>query len=247
MAAVHSLFAAGLIAIGLLAVQGCSTSSTSPGTTSSTSPTSIGNTVLVRDLPPPAKSASGATDLIAQNDVIQVDVFGVDTLDRTVQVDSQGKIALPLIGDVAAAGKSQRELEKTIAAAYGKSYLQNPAVTVFVKESYGQRVTVDGEVNKAGIYPTTSSSTLLQVIAQAGGFNTIANGSQVLVFRQISGKNLVASYDVDAIRKGKGRDTQIYGGDIVVVPNSSAKMARNNLKDILGMAGNVGSLAVLGL
>lgn len=228
-------------------VCGCGTSSTETPMQSAYAPQIIGGNVLVADLPAPPASRDGDTQLIAANDVLLVDFFGVDQLDRTVQVDGRGHIALPLVGNLAAAGISQRELETAIASAYARDYLQSPQVSVFVKESAGQRVTIDGEVNRAGLYPVTASTTLLQVLAQAGNVNEIGNARQVLVFRPVGNQRMVASYDVEAARAGRAADPAIFGGDLIVVPSSAARIARHNLKDMLGVASSVGRLATLGL
>ena len=128
---------------------------------------------------------------------------------------------------------------------YGAKYLESPQISVNVKESAGQRITVEGEVVKAGIYPISSRATLLRAIAQAQGFSKIANPSKVYVFRKRGPENFVANYDVDAIRAGRRGDPRIYGGDIVVVFSSSGKVAMENLKSVLGIATSAGRLAVL--
>lgn len=195
-----------------------------------------GNIRVVAALPAPESSADGTPQPIGENDVLEVDVFQVDDLDRTVQVDADGMIALPLIGQLKVAGKSVRQVEAEITQAYGKSYLQSPQVTVFVKESFVRRVTVDGEVRKAGIYPTTTSTSLISVLAEAGGLTELADPGKVYVFRDIGGERLVANYDARSIRLGRQSDPRIYGGDIVVVFASSSKIAMRNLKDVLGVA-----------
>jgi polysaccharide export outer membrane protein len=152
---------------------------------------------------------------------------------------------MPLIGVVQAAGKSIRQLEQELERAYGKSYLQSPDVTVFMKESAGQRVTIDGEVAKAGLYPVTANATLLDVIAMAGGFRDIADQNKVYVFREIGGRKLVANYSVAEIRSGRLANPRIYGGDVVMVFTSQSRVAMNNLKEALGMAANASRLAVI--
>ena len=199
----------------------------------------------VDELPPPLNSQGGRLQFISQNDVLEVDVFGVDELDRTVEVDSTGQISLPLVGQVIAAGKTERQLEGELRARYGAKYLESPQISVNVKESSGQRVTVEGEVNKAGIYPISSRATLLRSIALAQGFTNIANPAKVYVFRKRGQETFVANYNVDAIRGGQRRDPRIYGGDVVVVFSSSAKVAMENLKSVLGIATSAGRLAVL--
>ena len=197
---------------------------------------SAGNLRVVKELPPPTQGVDGATQKIARNDVLEVDVFQVDDLDRTVQVNSNGLISLPLIGEVQAEGKSARELEKNIETAYGQKYLQSPVVSVFVKESVGQRVVVDGEVNKAGIYPITAGSTLLGVVSQAGGLKKIADPSKIYVYRNYGDQKLVANYSVKDIRSARKPDPAIHGGDVVVVFSSSSRVAMENLSSILGVA-----------
>lgn len=200
---------------------------------------------LVSVLPPPANSKDGSEQPLSPNDILEIDVFQADTLDRTAQIDSAGRISLPLIGTVQAAGKTVRALESEIEAAYGRSYLQNPDVTVFLKESAGLRVTVDGEVAKAGIYPVSASTTLLDMIAQAGGFKDIADQRKVYVFRDVGSQKLVANYNVADIRSGKLANPRVYGGDVVVVFTNQSRVAMNNLKDALGIASNAARLAVI--
>jgi polysaccharide biosynthesis/export protein len=236
-----------LAMLGVAALAGCTSTAAEAPLDLVQTPALTGTTMLVEDLPLPTAASDGDTQLIAANDTLLVDFYGADQLDRTVQVDAKGEIALPLVGSITAAGTSQGELETSIASAYAQDYLQSPVVSVLVKDSVGRRVTVDGEVNRAGIYPVASDATLLQVLAQAGNFSPVANHRQVLVFRPIGEDRFVASFDVAAARSGRGDNPQIFGGDMVVVPSSSMKLARGDLKDILSLAGSAGRLATLGL
>lgn len=195
-----------------------------------------GDLVTVKELPPPPETQGGAEQPIAASDIIEVSVFQVPDLSRTVQVDEGGRVSLPLIGVVPAAGKTVRTLENDIRTAYAATYLQSPEVSVFVKESAGKRVTVDGEVNKAGVFPLPPTASLLDAIALAGGFKPVANPDQVYVFRQIGDKKLVAKYDVSAIRRGQRPSPRVYGGDVVVVFASGSRVAIQNLKEALGIA-----------
>jgi polysaccharide export outer membrane protein len=195
-----------------------------------------GDLEIVSLLPAPPQTNNGADEVIAENDLIEVDVFQVDELDRTVRVDSNGRISLALIGALDARGRTIPALEAEIEKRYAANYLQNPEVSVFMKESAGQRVTVDGSVIKPGIYPVSSTTTLLQVIAQAGGFQEIADERKLYVFRQIGDRKLVANYAVADIRAGRKADPRIFGGDVIVSFDSSAKVAARNLREALGMA-----------
>jgi polysaccharide export outer membrane protein len=207
--------------------------------------TADGSLQLVKTLPPPVGTEGGSEQLLSPNDVLEVSIFQADTLNRTVQVDSAGRISMPLIGVVQAAGKSVRQLERELERAYGKSYLQSPDITVFLKDSAGQRVTIDGEVTKAGLYPVTANATLLDVIAMAGGFRSIADQNKVYVFRDVGNRKLVANYSVAEIRSGRLANPHIYGGDVVMVFTSQSRVAMNNLKEALGIAVNASRLAVI--
>ena len=250
MRPINPLFPAVVVGFSLLA--GCnSTANTGAAPsevlalkTGATS-TGDGSLQLGKALPPPLGPEGGSEQLLSPNAVLEISIFQADTLNRTVQVDSAGRISMPLIGVVQAAGKSIRQLEQELERAYGKSYLQSPDVTVFMKESAGQRVTIDGEVAKAGLYPVTANATLLDVIAMAGGFRDIADQNKVYVFREIGGRKLVANYSVAEIRSGRLANPRIYGGDVVMVFTSQSRVAMNNLKEALGMAANASRLAVI--
>ncbi len=158
-------------------------------------------------------------------DLIEVSVFQVDELNRTVRVNTLGQISLPLIGVVQAGGLTAQELEKLIAAKLDASFLQNPQVTVFVKEYASQRITMEGAINKPGIYPISGRTSLLQAIAMGGGVTNIADLQGIVVFRQVDGKKMGAKFDLKAIRAGTSEDPQIYGDDIIVVDESGSKSA----------------------
>ncbi len=207
--------------------------------------TADGSLRLVKSLPAPAGTRDGAEQLLSANDVLEVNVYNTDSLNRVVQVDSLGLISLPLIGVQTAAGKSVRQLEQELERAYGASYLQSPDITVFLKESASQRVTIDGEVAKAGLYPVAASTTLLDAIALAGGLRDIADQTKVYVFRDVGGTKLVANYNVQHIRSGRLANPRIYGGDVIMVFTSKSRVAMNNLKEALGIAVNASRLAVI--
>ncbi len=229
-----------LIAIlAAVALAGCSSGGglrPEPGVAAPVDATGDGSLRVVADLPPPLDANGGTNQTIAAGDTLSVDVFQVDTLDATVQVDNSGNISLALVGSVSVAGKTLTDLETELEQRYGARYLQRPDITVSMKESVGQRVTVDGEVRRAGLYPIAGQATLLQVIATAGGFNDIGDPDKVYVFRTYGGQQLVAQYNVTAIRSGKRPDPRIYGGDVVVSFASGMKVLGSNLKDALGLA-----------
>ena len=179
---------------------------------------------------PDSTAASGAYEGISEyrlgaQDLIEVGIFGVQELNSTVRVNSNGQISLPLIGAVMAGGHTIPELEADIAQRYADGYLQRPQVTVFVKEFSSQRVTVEGAVKQPGIYPITGKLTLIQAIATANGLDPLADLGGVVLFRQIDGKRMAARYDMRALRSGEIEDPLLYGDDMIVVEQSGSKTA----------------------
>jgi polysaccharide biosynthesis/export protein len=181
---------------------------------------------------------------ISPLDVIDVSVFGVKDLDRTVQVSSSGMITLPLINQVHAGGMTQAQLERAIAKKLDASYLQSPQVSVFVKEYNSQRVTVDGAVKKPGIFPTTGRISLLQAIALAEGLSDVADPSGILLFRTINNKRMVARFDLKQVRGGKVSDPILQAGDIVMVDESSTKTTLREIKEVMPLSGLFSLLAL---
>ena len=164
---------------------------------------------------------------IGPQDVLDITVFKVADLSRSVRVSDMGTISFPLVGEVRAAGKTARELEKTLTAKLGAKYLQSPQVSVSVKEFNSRRVTIDGSVNKPGVYPIMGKTSLLQFIAIAGGPSDGSDTSNIVVFRQIGGKRSAARFDLDEIRAGTAQDPALEAGDVVVVNTSEMKTTFN--------------------
>jgi polysaccharide biosynthesis/export protein len=173
---------------------------------------------------------------ITASDLLEIEVFGVEDLKRTVRVNTAGSITMPLVGMVQVAGLTATEAEAVIAKRYGADYLQNPQVSVFIKEFTTQRVTIDGAVNKPGIYPLTGQITLLRALALAGGGGQLANMEDVLLFRSSGvGPKEVFKYDVKKIRNGELEDPILKGDDLVVVNRSGARefLKDSVLRDVL--------------
>jgi len=180
--------------------------------------------------------ASADSYKIGTGDVLDVSVFKVPELNKSVQVADNGMVGLPLVGDIQAKGRTPKEIERELAQKLGAKYLQSPQVTVFVKEYNSQRITIDGAVDKPGVFPYRSSITLLQVIAMAGGLDPNSD-STVVVFREAEGKKTAARFDIDQIRGGSAEDPAIKPGDTVVVGSSMIKQAFNNVLKALPVAG----------
>jgi polysaccharide export outer membrane protein len=168
-------------------------------------------------------------------DVLEVTVFKVPELSKAVQVSEAGTINFPLVGEVAAGGRTAREIEQSLTKLLGSKYLQNPQVTVFVKEYNSQRVTIEGAVKKPGVIPMAGGLSLVQAIAQAQGLETTAE-TTVVVFRVTNGKRAAAKYDITDIREGKSDDPQLQAGDVIIVPASDVKEGINTVVKFLPLA-----------
>jgi polysaccharide export outer membrane protein len=168
---------------------------------------------------------------LSANDLIEIEILDAENLRRTVRITGAGAVSLPLVGRVAIAGLTTEEAEQRIAERFAEKYLQNPQVSISLKEYTTDRVAVDGQVIRPGIFPVTGQMTLLRVLAVAGGFGPIADRSHVMVYRN-NDQNIRESliYDVDRIRSGQADDPPIRGDDLIVVQRDSTRAV---LKDSL--------------
>ncbi len=185
-------------------------------------------------------AAAGEQNLAAEEyrigpqDLLELKVFGVKDLEREVRVSSSGSISLPLIGMVKAAGLTSQELEAELATQLAKDYLQNPQVSVFIKEYTSQRVTVEGEVKKPGIYPLKGRTTLLQALASAEGLTTLAD-LNVKVFRAdpVTGNRKAMAFDLEKIREGVIHDPEVRNDDVIQVGQSQGKATAKQIIDFI--------------
>ena len=123
-----------------------------------------------------------------------------------------------------AGGRTIPELEAELAKKYSTGYLQNPQVSVFVKEFTSQRITLEGAFKQPGIFPITGRTTLLQGIAMGGGVDDqVADLAGIVVMRNVGGKRMAAVYDLRQIRRGTVENPELYGDDIIVVEQSGSK------------------------
>ncbi len=168
---------------------------------------------------PSAPIASGMSDyLIGPLDLLEVKVLYTDDMSRTVRVDSQGNISLPLIGSFKASNLTTEQLENVIAEKLSQDLMQNPQVSVFIKEFISLRMTVQGAVTKAGLYDFQGRATLLQAISMAGGLTEKANENKIKVIRRLSTQGAdTLEFDLSLIRMNKINDPVLQNGDIVVV------------------------------
>ena len=151
-------------------------------------------------------------------------VYAIEGLKREVRVNSRGIISLPLIGPVTVGGLTSQEAEALIASMYEKDYIREPHVTLFIKEFTSQRITIEGAVNKPGVYPIRGQTTLLQAIAIAGGQGGLSDMTEVMLFRTEKGQKQTRKYDVIKIRAGEVEDPVLANDDVVVVKRSEQRV-----------------------
>lgn len=183
--------------------------------------------------PPSQLIGSAAEYRIAPLDKLSVTVFQVADLTRDVDVDLGGNINLPLIGSLRAVDLTTAQLQDQIEQRLGERYLQNPDVTVTVRESSRRHITVDGAVNYPGQFQVAGPTTLMQAVAMARGTSDSANPRRVAVFRQIQGQRMAAAFDLTSIRRGNAEDPVIYTGDIIVVDGSRLRAIQREILSTL--------------
>ena len=187
-------------------------------------------------LPAPTRGDLVADDrpsLIGPLDTIGVDVFGIEDLSREMQVDASGRISMPLIGLVDARGKTAGELAESIEAALRGRYVRNPDVTVNIRSSVSQVVTIDGQVTEPGLYPVTNQMTLMRALAAARGLSEFAKQDDVVILRTVNNRRMAGLYNVDAIRRGAYTDPPIYANDVIVVGDSPQ---RRLFRDVIALS-----------
>jgi polysaccharide export outer membrane protein len=190
--------------------------------------------------PPNAEFPTGvglAEYRIKSDDILQVVVYQVPDFSRDAQVDTAGNIVLPLLGAIPAAKRTVRELEADLTQRLKAKYIQNPQVSVSVKDAVGLRVTVSGAVVKPGVLPVRGNVTLMSAISQSDGFSDTADKSSIIVIRSTdSGGRAIAHFNADAILAGTDVDPIVYGGDTIVVNDAWGKVAWKNLGTVTGTA-----------
>ncbi len=162
--------------------------------------------------------------IIGPEDVLEISVWKNSDLSKTVQVRPDGRISLPLIGDIVAVDQTTAQLTESIASQL-KKYMAKPTVSIVVKEVNSYNIFVMGAVGAPGKYALKSKTTLLQALVISGGLTEIADRNKIVVFRL--GKNgqgltkIKASYDDIVLRGGIKQNIELKPGDTVVIPAAS--------------------------
>jgi len=163
---------------------------------------------------------AGSDYVIGTDDVLSILFWRDKDLSAPeVTVRPDGKVTLPLLNDMQASGLTPDQLRDAILVAAQK-YVEDPNPTVIVKEIKSRKVFITGQVEKAGPYPLNGSTTILQLIAMAGGLREFADGKEISLMRTESGKPSVYSFNYQDVLKKRNlrQNIDLKPGDVVVVP-----------------------------
>ena len=169
---------------------------------------------------PDVSKAHDSTFVIGNDDVLAINVWKEPEVSRSVPVRSDGKISLPLVGEVQAAGQTPLKLEQDIAARL-KNYVSEPEVTVIVQQINSQKFNILGQVTRPGAYPIANAATVLDAIAVAGGFRDFAKQKSIYILRQnADGTQARLSFNYKEVVKGKNpaQNIKLQPRDTIVVP-----------------------------
>ena len=178
---------------------------------------------------PPAAAAAAApraTDpvvppgyLIGTDDVLSIVYWKDKDMSADAKVRPDGRIALPLINEVQAAGLTPEQLQKKLLEE-SKKYMEDANITVVVREINSRKAFITGEVNKPGPYPLTAPTTVMQLISLAGGLREYANSKNITIMRNEGGKQVSLKFNYKDVAAGKNltQNIELKPGDTVVVP-----------------------------
>jgi protein involved in polysaccharide export with SLBB domain len=166
----------------------------------------------------PDQSIAEDTSL-GSGDVFEVRVFGEKDLTGDYQVAADGTIQFPFLGTVEVGGRETSQVATLIATRLSQGgFLNEPQVSVFLKQSNSKRVSVLGAVAKPGTLPIVPGMTLVHAVSQAGGFTALASKDDTVITRRVAGKLERYRVEVSRITRGDSEDFPLRAGDIVFVP-----------------------------
>jgi polysaccharide export outer membrane protein len=181
----------------------------------------------VNSTPTPATAATGTSAakpdddgfVIGNDDVLAINVWKEPDISRSIPVRSDGKISLPLVGEVQAAGLTPLKLEKDIANRL-KNYISEPVVSVMVQQVNSQKFNILGQVVRPGTYVIANSPTVLDAISLAGGFRDFAKQKSVYVLRQSASGESRFPFNYKDVSQGKNmsQNIKLQPGDTIFVP-----------------------------
>jgi len=206
----QALFAAALVMAGVQAGQAQETASGNAAAQSSSAQPEMGA----------SNKAHDEKYIIGNDDVLAISVWKEPELTRAIPVRSDGKISLPLVGEMQATGKTPLQLERDITNGL-KNFITTPEVNVIVQQVNSRKFNILGEITKPGSFPLTASTTIMDAIAIAGGFRDFAKKTGVYILRKgPDGRETRLNFNYKSFIKGKNSDqnVRIEPNDTIIVP-----------------------------
>ena len=181
---------------------------------------------IAQSMPTTAAAAPRPTDpvvpagyVIGTDDVLSIVYWKDKDMSADAKVRPDGRIALPLINEVQAAGLTPEELQKKLTEE-SKKYMEDANITVVVREINSRKAFITGEVNKPGPYPLTAPTTVMQLISMAGGLRDYADAKKIMIMRSENGRQIGLAFNYKDVASGKKleQNIELKPGDTVVVP-----------------------------
>lgn len=170
------------------------------------------------DPTPIAAQAAGEDYRIGPRDTLSVRVVGEPDLSLEEQPVSQaGNLSMPLLGNVPVVGRTAEEVSRTITAGLNRRYLRHASVAVAVVKAVNYSFTVEGQVQRAGVYEIPGRVSLMQAVALGGGLTTDADVRDIIVIRRMNGQQYAARFNIEDIRLARYPDPEIKQSDLIVV------------------------------
>ena len=175
--------------------------------------------ILIREGDQPEVVANELQYVIGPEDVLYINVWKEEALSRTAVVRIDGKISLPLLNDIQAAGLTPLELKENLVKELSK-FIETPNVSVIVNESHSYKVYISGQVRAPGVYPIRRETYLPQIIPMAGGFLDWANPKKIFIIRKEKGEEKRINVDYEKILESgdKSVNPVLKPGDAIIVP-----------------------------
>jgi polysaccharide export outer membrane protein len=175
--------------------------------------------------PTPSRTTTGTTAALwtdrdyrlGAGDKLRVEVYKQEQLSQSLQIRPDGKITLPLLGDIMAAGRTSLELKDVLTTQF-KEYVNNPVVTVIVQDAVAAQITVIGDVRAQGPQVMNGSVTVLQALAKAGGLGEFADKNNIHILRSNGSRQESLPFDYKKALKGEIEPVYLQPGDTIVVP-----------------------------
>jgi polysaccharide biosynthesis/export protein len=169
--------------------------------------------------PRPSDPVVPAGYVIGADDLLSIVYWKDKDMSADAKVRPDGRIALPLINEVQAAGLTPGQLQQKLTEE-SKKYMEDANITVVVREINSRRAFITGEVNKPGPYPLTSPTTVMQLISLAGGLRDYANSKKIMIMRSENGRQTSLAFNYKDVASGKNlsQNIELRPGDTVVVP-----------------------------